>query len=86
MKLAGETLATRTKNLPLGAWLTEGLLHQERLSGLRQGFDLLGGDAAPPRLGWTSWAKTQPLWRMRMIQFSRFEIAAGKKRSHERQS
>lgn len=43
MKLAGDTLAARTKDLQLGAWLTEALLHQEGFSGLRQGLDLLRG-------------------------------------------
>ncbi len=43
IKLAGETLATRTKDLQLGAWLTEALLFQEGFSGLQQGLDLLRG-------------------------------------------
>ncbi len=43
MKLAGDTLATRTKDLQLGAWLTEALLFQEGFAGLRQGLDLLRG-------------------------------------------
>jgi type VI secretion system protein ImpA len=43
IKLAGETLATRTKDLQLGAWLTEAMLRQEGFSGLRQGLDLLRG-------------------------------------------
>lgn len=43
IKLAGDTLATRTKDLQLAAWLTEAMLHQEGFSGLRQGLDLLRG-------------------------------------------
>src|SRR5690349_10419800 len=43
VKLASETLASRTKDLQLAAWLTEALLHQEGFSGLRQGLDLLRG-------------------------------------------
>ena len=42
-KLASDTLATRTKDLQLAAWLTEALLHQEGFSGLRQGLDLMRG-------------------------------------------
>src|SRR5258707_3186110 len=43
VKLAGDALGTRTKDLQLAAWLTEALLHQEGFSGLRQGLDLLRG-------------------------------------------
>jgi type VI secretion system protein ImpA len=43
VKLAGDTLATRTKDLQLAAWLTEALLAQEGISGLRQGLDLIRG-------------------------------------------
>src|ERR1043166_2442302 len=43
VKLAGETLATQSKDLQLGAWLTEAMLHQEGFSGLGQGLDLLRG-------------------------------------------
>ncbi|PYT16356.1 MAG: type VI secretion system protein TssA, partial [Acidobacteria bacterium] len=43
VKLAGETLATKTKDLQLGAWLTEAMLHQEGFSGLGQGLELLRG-------------------------------------------
>ena len=43
VKLASDTLATRTKDLQLAAWLTEALLHQEGFSGLRQGLDLIKG-------------------------------------------
>ncbi len=38
--LAQETLATRTKDLQLAAWLTEALLQTEGFSGLRQGLTL----------------------------------------------
>ena len=43
VKLAGETLATRTKDLQLGAWLTEALLKTQGIGGLREGLDLLKG-------------------------------------------
>ena len=36
IKLAGETLATQTKDLQLAAWLTEAFLHQEGFGGLQQ--------------------------------------------------
>jgi type VI secretion system protein ImpA len=42
-KLAGETLATKTKDLQLAAWLTEALVHTEGFSGLRQGLNLIHG-------------------------------------------
>lgn len=41
--LAGDALATRSKDLQLAAWLTEALLRQQGFSGLRQGLDLLRG-------------------------------------------
>jgi len=43
IKLAGETLATKTKDLQLAAWLTEALLRTEGFSGFRQGLDLTRG-------------------------------------------
>jgi type VI secretion system protein ImpA len=43
IKLAGDTLATKSKDLQLAAWLTEATLIQESFSGLRQGLDLLRG-------------------------------------------
>ncbi len=43
IKLAGEALATQSKDLQLGAWLTEAYLHQEGFSGLHQGLGLLRG-------------------------------------------
>jgi len=41
IKLAQDTLATTSKNLQLGAYLTEALLQTERFAGLRQGLDLI---------------------------------------------
>lgn len=41
IKLAQETLATTSKNLQLGGYLTEALLQTERFAGLRQGLDLV---------------------------------------------
>jgi type VI secretion system protein ImpA len=43
IKLAGDALGTRTKDVQLAVWLTEALLQQEGFSGLRQGLDLLRG-------------------------------------------
>jgi type VI secretion system protein ImpA len=43
IKLAGETLATKTKDLQLAAWLTEALLKTQGIGGLREGVDLLKG-------------------------------------------
>lgn len=43
IKLAGDALATRTKDLQLAAWLTEALLKREGLGGLRDGVALLHG-------------------------------------------
>jgi len=42
-KLAGDALASRTKDLQLAAWLTEAQLRQEGFAGLRDGLELLGG-------------------------------------------
>lgn len=41
IKLAQDTLATTSKNLQLGGYLTEALLQTERFPGLRQGLDLV---------------------------------------------
>ena len=41
IKLAQETLATNSKDLQIGAYLTEALLQTERFAGLRQGLDLI---------------------------------------------
>jgi type VI secretion system protein ImpA len=41
IKLAQDTLATTSKNLQLGAYLTEALLQTERFAGLRQGLELV---------------------------------------------
>jgi len=43
IKLTGEALASKSKDLQLGAWLTEALLRQEGLGGLRAGLELLHG-------------------------------------------
>src|SRR5579862_4883413 len=43
VKLAGDALATKSKDLQLAAWLTEALLRQESLGGLRAGLGLLHG-------------------------------------------
>ena len=43
IKLATESLSTRTKDLQLAAWLTEALLKKEGLDGLADGLDLLRG-------------------------------------------
>ena len=43
IKLAGDTLATKSKDLQLGAWITEAIQLQEGFSGLRQGLDLPRG-------------------------------------------
>jgi type VI secretion system protein ImpA len=43
LKLAGETLATKSKDLQLAAWITEAQLRMEGFSGLRQGLDLFRG-------------------------------------------
>src|SRR5205809_769163 len=41
IKLSGEALATKSKDLQIAAWLTEALLKQESLGGLRVGLELL---------------------------------------------
>jgi type VI secretion system protein ImpA len=41
VRLAGEALATKTKDLQLAAWLTEALLRREGFAGLAQGLGLL---------------------------------------------
>lgn len=43
IKLAGDALATKSKDLQIAAWLTEALLKQEGLGGLRAGLGLLRG-------------------------------------------
>jgi type VI secretion system protein ImpA len=43
IKIAGETLATKTKDLQLAAWLTEAALKREGVAGLRESLDLLKG-------------------------------------------
>jgi type VI secretion system protein ImpA len=43
LKLAGETLATKTKDLQLAAWVTEALLRQEGFAGLLEGLKLIRG-------------------------------------------
>jgi type VI secretion system protein ImpA len=43
VKNAGETIATKTKDLQLAAWLTEALLKTQGIGGLRDGLDLLKG-------------------------------------------
>ena len=41
IKLAGDTLATKTKDLQIAAWLTEALLHRDGFAGLADGLILL---------------------------------------------
>ena len=43
LKLAGEALATKSKDLQLAVWLTESLLKTESFAGLRLGLDLIRG-------------------------------------------
>ena len=43
IKLTSEALATKSKDLQLAAWLTEAMLHQEGVKGLRAGLTLLRG-------------------------------------------
>ncbi len=43
LKLAGEALATKSKDLQIAVWLTEALVKTESFSGLRAGLDLLRG-------------------------------------------
>ena len=55
LKLAQESLATKSKDLQLAAYLTEALLQTERFPGLRQGLDLIY------RLLTESWDTVYPL-------------------------
>jgi type VI secretion system protein ImpA len=41
LKLAGEALATKSKDLQLAVWLTEALINMESFSGLRAGLDFI---------------------------------------------
>lgn len=41
IKLISETLATKSKDLQLAAWLTEALLRRDGVTGLKEGLDLL---------------------------------------------
>jgi type VI secretion system protein ImpA len=43
IKLAGETLATKSKDLQLAAWLTEAILRKEGFQGLKAGLELIKG-------------------------------------------
>jgi type VI secretion system protein ImpA len=43
IKLISETLATKSKDIQLAAWLTEAVLRREGLDGLKQGLELLRG-------------------------------------------
>src|SRR5580704_2446501 len=43
LELASKTLAERSKDLQLAAWITEAALQREKFSGLQQGLDLLRG-------------------------------------------
>lgn len=43
IKLCGEAIAKKSKDLQLAAWLTEALVRREGFSGLRAGLDLLRG-------------------------------------------
>ena len=43
IKLAGDALASQSKDLQLAVWLTEAMLHQEGFPGLQQGLQLLRG-------------------------------------------
>jgi type VI secretion system protein ImpA len=43
LKLAGDALATKSKDLQLAAWITEALLKRENLPGLRSGLELIKG-------------------------------------------
>jgi type VI secretion system protein ImpA len=43
IKLAGDALATKTKDLQLAAWLTEACVWQEQFPGLKEGLDLILG-------------------------------------------
>jgi type VI secretion system protein ImpA len=43
VKLTGEAIATKSKDLQLAAWLTEALLHTEGIAGLNSGLTLIRG-------------------------------------------
>ena len=43
IKLAGEALATKSKDLQVAAWLTEAILRKEGFQGLKAGLDLIKG-------------------------------------------
>src|SRR5919112_2765721 len=43
IKLAGEAVATKSKDLQLAAWLTEALLNTEGFGGLNSGLSLIKG-------------------------------------------
>ncbi|MBN1566664.1 MAG: type VI secretion system protein TssA [Acidobacteria bacterium] len=43
LKLAGEALATKSKDLQIAVWLTEALIKTESFAGLRAGLDLISG-------------------------------------------
>ena len=43
MKLAGEALATKSKDLQVAAWLTEAMLRKEGFQGLKAGLELIQG-------------------------------------------
>lgn len=43
IKLAGEAIATKSKDIQLAVWLTEALLHKEGFSGLQSGLTLIKG-------------------------------------------
>lgn len=43
IKLAGEALATKSKDLQIAVWLTEALIKTESFAGLRAGLDFIGG-------------------------------------------
>ena len=43
IKLIGESLATKTKDLQLAAWLAEAMVHREGVAGLREVLDLIRG-------------------------------------------
>src|SRR3954452_6280702 len=43
LKLAGDALATKSKDLQLAAWITEALVNREGFSGLNQGLKLTQG-------------------------------------------
>ena len=43
IKLTGEVLATKTKDLQLAVWLAEAMLNREGIAGLGECFDLIRG-------------------------------------------